>query len=121
MSQLGCDPRRLALLASSIATVRDEVELILRLTQIGDLAIPKVHSVLKQTLAVFERQDVRIRRVLNSTFFDISDSYTLKFNSAAFFFTRWVDQHPEWWSDATHGEPTEIDERLSRIAEDPLE
>ena len=121
MSQLGCDPRRLALLARSIATVRDEVELILRLTQIGDLAIPKVHSVLKQSLAVFERQDVRIRRVLNSTFFDISDSYTLKFNSAAFFFTRWVDQHPEWWSDATHGEPTEIDERLSRIAEDPLE
>lgn len=121
MSQLACDPRRLALLVRSISIARDEVELLLRLTQIGELAIPKVHVLLKQTLAVFERQDARIRRILTSSFFDLSDSYTLRFNSAAFFLNRWVDQHPEWWSDATHGEPTEIDERLSLIAEDPLE
>ena len=121
MSHLACDPQRLALLARSIAIARDEVELLLRLSQIGDLAIPKVHSLLKQTLAIFERQDTRIRRVLNSAFFDISDTHNLSFNSAAFFLNRWVDQHPEWWSDATHGQPTEMDERLSRVAMDSLE
>ena len=121
MSQLACNPQRLALLLQSIRQVQDEVTLHIRLTEIGNLANPDVHSQLKQTKTLLEQQENRIKRILNSSLFDISESSELRFNSDALFMRRWVNQHPEWWSDATHGGPTNIENFLSRISEQPLE
>lgn len=121
MSQLGCNPQRLAHLAQSVATVRDEIELQSRLTELGDLAFPDVHSRLHQTLVLLERLEARIRRVLNSSFFDLSNSFALTFDSNSFVLSHWIRQHPEWWSDATHGRPTDIEDLLAHIAEQPLE
>ena len=121
MSQLSCNPQRLALLVRSIRQIQDEVTLHIRITEIGNLAIPEVHSRLRQTMTMLELLENRIKRILNSSFFDISESSELKFNSDALFIRRWVIQHPEWWSDATHGEPTNLENFLSRISEHPLE
>ena len=121
MSQLACNPQRLAVLVRNIRLLHDEITLQIRINELGNLAVPEVHSQLRQTLILLEHQETRIRRILNSSFFEISDSSELSFNSDAFLIRRWVNQHPEWWSDATHGQPTEIENFLSRISEQPLE
>ena len=79
MSRLACDPQRLADLARFLRSTRDEIELLIRLTDIGDLAIPQVHSSLLQSLALLERQETRVRKILNSSFLNLSDSYSLAF------------------------------------------
>ena len=50
MSRLACDPQRLADLARILRSAQNEIELQIRLTEIGDLAIPQVHSYLQQSL-----------------------------------------------------------------------
>jgi hypothetical protein len=45
----------------------------------------------------------------------------LIFNSTAYLLNRWVTHHPGWWSDATHGETTEIDILIAKVAGDPLD
>ena len=121
MSRLACDPQRLADLARFLRSTRDEIELLIRLTDIGDLAIPQVHSSLLQSLALLERQETRVRKILNSSFLNLSDSYSLSFNSTAYLLNRWVAHHAAWWSDATHGEPTKIDSLMAKVARDPIE
>ena len=121
MSRLACDPQRLADLARFLRSTRDEIELLIRLTDIGDLAIPQVQSSLLQSLALLERQETRVRKILNSSFLNLSDSYSLSFNSTAYLLNRWVAHHAAWWSDATHGEPTKIDFLMAKVARDPIE
>ena len=50
MSRLACDPQRLADLARILRSAQNEIELQIRLTEIGDLAIPQVHSYLQQSV-----------------------------------------------------------------------
>ncbi len=121
MSRLACDPQRLADLARFLRLTRDEIELHIRLTEIGDLAIPQVHSNLQQSLTLLDRQETRVRQILNSSFLNLTDSYSLSFNSTAYLLNRWVEHHQAWWSDATHGEPTKIDVLLSKVASDPVD
>jgi len=121
MTRLACDPQRLADLARNLGSTRDEVELHIRLTEIGDLAIPEVHSNLLQSLALLERQEARVRQILNSSFLNLTNSYSLSFNSTAYLLNRWVEHHPAWWSDATHGEPTRIDSLISLVTSDPVD
>jgi hypothetical protein len=52
---------------------------------------------------------------------NLSDSYSLTFNSSAYLLNRWVTHHPGWWSDATHGETTEIDILIAKVAGSPLD
>lgn len=120
MSRLACDPQRLADLARNIRSTRDEVELHIRLTEIGDLAIPEVRAHLVKSLTLLERLENRARKILNSSFLNLSDSYSLAFNSTAYLLNRWVQHHAAWWSDATHGEPTKIDFLISQVASDPI-
>ena len=121
MTRLACDPQRLALLARRIHIAQGEISLQLRLTKIGDLAIPQVHSYLQQSLNLLEHQETRIRKVLNSSFLNLTNSYSLSFNSTAYSLNRWVTHHPGWWSDATHGETTEIDILIAKVAGNPLD
>jgi hypothetical protein len=120
MSRLACDPQRLADLARNLRLTRDEVELHIRLTEIGDLAIPQIHAQLVKSLTLLERLEDRVRKILNSSFLNLSDSYSLTFNSTAYLLNRWVKHHAAWWSDATHGEPTKIDFLMSQVASDPI-
>jgi hypothetical protein len=121
MSRLACDPLRLADLARFLRSTCDEIELLIRLAEIGDLTIPQVHSNLLQSLALLERQETRVRQILNSSFLNLTNSYSLSFNSTAYLLNRWVEHHPAWWSDATHGEPTRIDSLISQVATDPVD
>jgi len=121
MSRLACDPRRLADLARILRSTHDEVELQIRLTEIGDLAIPQVHSYLQQSLTMLEHQENRVRQILNSSFLNLTNSYSLSFNSTAYLLHRWVKHHPAWWSDATHGETTKIDLLISHVASSPID
>lgn len=120
MSRLACDPQRLADLARFLRLTRHEIELHIRLTEFGDLAIPQVHSNLQQSLTLLDRQEARVRQILNSSFLNLTDSFSLSFNSTAYLLDRWVKNHPAWWSDATHGEPTKIDFLISKVASDPV-
>lgn len=121
MSRLACDPLRLADLARFLRSTCDEIELLIRLAEIGDLAIPQVHSNLLQSLALLERQENRVRRILNSSFLNLTNSYSLSFNSTAYLLNRWIEHHPAWWSDATHGEPTKIDGLISHVASNAID
>jgi hypothetical protein len=121
MSRLACDPQRLADLARILRSAQNEIELQIRLTEIGDLAIPQVHSYLQQSLNLLEHQETRVRKVLNSSFLNLTNSYSLSFNSTAYLLNRWVAHHQAWWSDATHGEQTRIDVLISTVAADPID
>ncbi len=121
MSRLACDPQRLADLARILRSAQNEIELQIRLTKIGDLAIPQVHSYLQQSLNLLEHQETRVRKVLNSSFLNLTNSYSLSFNSTAYLLNRWVAHHQAWWSDATHGEQTRIDVFISTVAADPID
>lgn len=121
MSRLACDPQRLADLARILRSAQNEIELHIRLTEIGDLAIPQVHSYLQQSLNLLEHQETRVRKVLNSSFLNLTNSYSLSFNSTAYLLNRWVAHHQAWWSDATHGEQTRIDILIATVAADPID
>jgi len=121
MSRLACDPQRLADLARILRSAQNEIELQIRLTEIGDLAIPQVHSYLQQSLNLLKHQETRVRKVLNSSFLNLTNSYSLSFNSTAYLLNRWVAHHQAWWSDATHGEQTRIDVFISTVAADPID
>ena len=121
MSRLACDPQRLADLARILRSAQNEIELNIRLTEIGDLAIPQVHSYLQQSLNLLKHQETRVRKVLNSSFLNLTNSYSLSFNSTAYLLNRWVTHHQAWWSDATHGEQTRIDILISTVAADPID
>ncbi|MEI7506320.1 MAG: hypothetical protein WCK23_05825 [Actinomycetes bacterium] len=121
MSRLACDPQRLADLARILRSAQNEIELNIRLTKIGDLAIPQVHSYLQQSLNLLKHQEARVRKVLNSSFLNLTNSYSLSFNSTAYLLNRWVAHHEAWWSDATHGEQTRIDILISTVAADPID
>ena len=121
MTRLACNPERLALLARRIHIAQGEISLQLRLAEIGDLAMPEIRSLLQRAVSLLESQEERVRRILNSSFLNLSDSYSLTFNSTAYLLNRWVTHHPGWWSDATHGETTEIDILVAKVAENPLD
>ena len=121
MSRLACDPQRLADLARILRSAQNEIELHIRLTEIGDLAIPQVHSYLQQSLNLLKHQETRVRKVLNSSFLNLTNSYSLSFNSTAYLLNRWVAHHQAWWSDATHGEQTKIDILIATVAADPID
>ena len=121
MSRLACDPQRLADLARILRSAQNEIELHIRLTEIGDLAIPQVHSYLQQSLNLLKHQETRVRKVLNSSFLNLTNSYSLSFNSTAYLLNRWVAHHQAWWSDATHGEQTRIDVMIATVAADPID
>jgi len=121
MTRLACNPERLALLARRIHIAQGEISLQLRLAEIGDLAMPEIRSLLQRAVSLLESQEERVRRILNSSFLNLSESYSLMFNSSAYLLNRWVTHHPGWWSDATHGETTEIDILVAKVAENPLD
>lgn len=121
MSRLACDPQRLADLARILRSAQNEIELHIRLTEIGDLAIPQVHFYLQQSLNLLKHQETRVRKVLNSSFLNLTNSYSLSFNSTAYLLNRWVAHHQAWWSDATHGEQTRIDVMIATVAADPID
>ena len=121
MSRLACDPQRLADLARILRSAQNEIELHIRLTEIGDLAIPQVHSYLQQSLNLLKHQETRVRKILNSSFLNLTNSYSLSFNSTAYLLNRWVAHHQAWWSDATHGEQTKIDILIATVAADPID
>ena len=121
MTRLACNPERLALLARRIHIAQGEISLQLRLAEIGDLAMPEIRSLLQRAVSLLESQEERVRRILNSSFLNLSDSYSLIFNSTAYLLNRWVTHHPGWWSDATHGETTEIDILIAKVAGEPLD
>ena len=121
MSHLACDPQRLADLARILRSAQNEIELHIRLTEIGDLAIPQVHSYLQQSLNLLKHQETRVRKILNSSFLNLTNSYSLSFNSTAYLLNRWVAHHQAWWSDATHGEQTRIDVMIATVAADPID
>jgi hypothetical protein len=121
MTRLACNPERLALLARRLNIARGEISLQLRLAEIGDLAMPEIRSLLQRAISLLESQEDRVRRILNSSFLNLSDSYSLTFNSSAYLLNRWVTHHPGWWSDATHGETTEIDILIAKVAGSPFD
>ncbi len=121
MSRLACDPQRLADLARILRSAQNEIELHIRLTEIGDLAIPQVHFYLQQSLNLLKHQETRVRKILNSSFLNLTNSYSLSFNSTAYLLNRWVAHHQAWWSDATHGEQTRIDVMIATVAADPID
>jgi len=83
--------------------------------------MPEIRSLLQRAISLLESQEDRVRRILNSSFLNLSDSYSLTFNSSAYLLNRWVTHHPGWWSDATHGETTEIDILIAKVAGSPLD
>jgi hypothetical protein len=84
MTRLACNPERLALLARRIHIAQGEISLQLRLAEIGDLAMPEIRSLLQRAVSLLESQEERVRRILNSSFLNLSDSYSLMFNSSAY-------------------------------------
>ena len=90
MTRLACNPERLALLARRLNIAQAEISLQLRLAEIGDLAMPEIRSLLQRAISLLESQEERARRILNSSFLNLSDSYSLTFNSSAYLLNRWV-------------------------------
>ena len=119
-SRLGVDPQRMTALARSLDRLDEQLRMHIGFDDSSTWFGSDIRRKLERCSAIVQQQGSGVRRILSSSFFDLIEQPRTFLGTDASAIDRWVDDHPSWWSDATHGQPTMIDSWATAIVDDPV-
>ncbi|MEY3148065.1 MAG: hypothetical protein RL688_1284 [Actinomycetota bacterium] len=119
MSYLAFEPERLAAMYTSLQKLSDQLQMVIQRLNFSLLYLPEVHGQLHHCRSLIESQQIVVGNVLKS---NLNFSHMVPSPIAMGIRCQlddWLKRNPGWWAEATHPQPTRIDELLWPIANDP--